>query len=68
MDRANEDLCSSSRSERDNRMSALVSLSQLGFSLAAGGLAKFSPCFFPMLLLEVGGELQLNRLGQAATQ
>lgn len=47
-------------------MSALVSLPQLGFSLAAGGLTTLSPCVFPMLPLVVGGALQGNRLGPVA--
>lgn len=47
-------------------MSALVSLPQLGFSLAAGGLTTLSPCVFPMLPLVVGGALQGNRLGPLA--
>lgn len=47
-------------------MSALVSLPQLGFSLAAGGLTTLSPCVFPMLPLVVGGALQGNRLGPIA--
>ncbi len=47
-------------------MSDLVSLPQLGFSLAAGGLTTLSPCVFPMLPLVVGGALQGNRLGPVA--
>lgn len=47
-------------------MPALISLPQLGFSLAAGGLTTLSPCVFPMLPLVLGGALQGNRLAPVA--
>jgi len=47
-------------------MSAFLSLPQLGFSLAAGGLTTLSPCVFPMLPLVLGGALQGNRLAPVA--
>ena len=47
-------------------MTAFVSLPQLGFSLAAGGLTTLSPCVFPMLPLVLGGTLQGNRLAPVA--
>ena len=47
-------------------MSALVSLPNLGFSLAAGGLTTLSPCVFPLLPLVLGGCLQGSRLAPVA--
>lgn len=47
-------------------MSAVISLPQLGLSLAAGGLTTLSPCVFPMLPLVLGGALQGNRLAPVA--
>ena len=47
-------------------MSALVSLPNLVFSLAAGGLTTLSPCVFPLLPLVLGGGLQGSRLAPLA--
>lgn len=47
-------------------MSALISLPQFGFSLAAGSLTTLSPCVFPMLPLVLGGALQGNRMAPLA--
>ena len=47
-------------------MPAFLSLSQLGFSLVAGGLTTLSPCVFPMLPLVLGGAIQGNRLAPVA--
>lgn len=47
-------------------MPAVLSLLELGLSLAAGGLTTLSPCVFPLLPLVVGGALQRNRLAPVA--
>jgi cytochrome c biogenesis protein CcdA len=47
-------------------MADALSLSQLGLSLAAGGLTTLSPCVLPVLPLVVGGALQGNRLAPLA--
>ena len=47
-------------------MSAVISLSHLGFSLAAGSLTTLSPCVFPLLPLVLGGALQGNRFAPVA--
>ncbi len=39
-------------------MSVVLSLPQLGLSLAAGSLTTLSPCVFPLLPLVLGGALQ----------
>ena len=44
----------------------MLSIPQLGFSLAAGGLTTLSPCVFPLLPLVLGGSLQGNRLAPLA--
>lgn len=44
----------------------MLSIPQLGFSLAAGGLTTLSPCVFPLLRLVLGGSLQGNRLAPVA--
>ena len=41
-------------------------LTQVGLSLAAGGLTTLSPCVFPMLPLIAGGAVQRNRLAPLA--
>jgi cytochrome c biogenesis protein CcdA len=47
-------------------MSSLLSLPQLGLSLAAGSLTTLSPCVFPLLPLVFGATLQCNRLAPVA--
>jgi len=47
-------------------MSSSLSLTQLGLSLAAGGLTTLSPCVLPLLPLVVGGATQRNRLAPVA--
>lgn len=47
-------------------MSAILSVPQLGLSLAAGGLTTLSPCVFPLLPLVLGGALQSNRMAPVA--
>jgi Thiol:disulfide interchange protein len=44
----------------------LLSLPQLGLSLAAGGLTTLSPCVFPLLPLVLGGAMQRNRAAPLA--
>jgi cytochrome c-type biogenesis protein len=41
-------------------------LSQLGLSVAAGGLTTLSPCVFPLLPLVLGGAVQGHRLAPVA--
>lgn len=47
-------------------MSIVLSLPQLGLSLAAGSLTTLSPCVFPLLPLVLGGALQGSRLAPVA--
>jgi cytochrome c biogenesis protein CcdA len=47
-------------------MSLLLSLPQLGLSLAAGSLTTLSPCVFPLLPLVLGGALQGSRMAPVA--
>lgn len=47
-------------------MSVVLSLPQLGLSLAAGGLTTLSPCVFPLLPLVLGASLQSSRLAPVA--
>ena len=47
-------------------MPVVLSLPQLGLSLAAGSLTAMSPCVFPLLPLVVGGALQGNRMAPVA--
>lgn len=47
-------------------MTLSLSASQLGLSLAAGGLTTLSPCVFPLLPLVLGGVLQGSRLAPLA--
>ncbi len=47
-------------------MSAVISLSHLGFSLAAGSLTTLSPCVFPLLPLVLGSALQGSRFAPVA--
>lgn len=47
-------------------MSVVLSLPQLGLSLAAGSLTTLSPCVLPLLPLVVGGAVQRNRLAPVA--
>ena len=47
-------------------MSVVLSLPQLGLSLAAGSLTTLSPCVFPLLPLVLGGALQGNRFAPVA--
>jgi cytochrome c biogenesis protein CcdA len=44
----------------------MVTLPQLGLSLAAGSLTTLSPCVFPLLPLVLGGALQNNRFAPLA--
>jgi cytochrome c biogenesis protein CcdA len=44
----------------------MLSLPQLGLSLAAGGLTTLSPCVFPLLPLVLGGAMQRNRAAPLA--
>ena len=44
----------------------MLSIPQLGLSLAAGGLTTLSPCVFPLLPLVLGGSLQGNRMAPLA--
>jgi cytochrome c biogenesis protein CcdA len=44
----------------------MLSLPQLGLSLAAGGLTTLSPCVFPLLPLVLGGAMQHNRAAPLA--
>ncbi|MFM9914377.1 MAG: cytochrome c biogenesis CcdA family protein [Rhizobacter sp.] len=44
----------------------MVSWSELGLSLAAGGLTTLSPCVFPLLPLVLGGSLQGHRAAPLA--
>jgi cytochrome c-type biogenesis protein len=44
----------------------MLSLPQLGLSLAAGGLTTLSPCVFPLLPLVLGGAIQRNRAAPLA--
>jgi cytochrome c biogenesis protein CcdA len=43
-----------------------LGITQLGLSVAAGGLTTLSPCVFPILPLVVGGAMAGNRLGPVA--
>lgn len=47
-------------------MSVVLSLPQLGLSLAAGSLTTLSPCVFPLLPLVLGASLQSSRLAPVA--
>lgn len=47
-------------------MTLSLSASQLGLSLAAGGLTTLSPCVFPLLPLVLGGVLKGSRLAPLA--
>lgn len=47
-------------------MSIVLSLPQLGLSVAAGGLTTLSPCVFPLLPLVLGGAVQGHRLAPVA--
>lgn len=47
-------------------MSTILSLPQLGLSLAAGSLTTLSPCVLPLLPLVVGGAVQRNKLAPIA--
>lgn len=47
-------------------MAVLLSLPQLGLSLAAGSLTTLSPCVFPLLPLVLGGALQGSRYAPVA--
>lgn len=47
-------------------MSVVLSLPQLGLSLAAGSLTTLSPCVFPLLPLVLGGALQGSRFAPVA--
>jgi cytochrome c biogenesis protein CcdA len=47
-------------------MTIVLSLPQVGLSLAAGSLTTLSPCVFPLLPLVLGGALQRNRLAPVA--
>lgn len=43
-----------------------IGITQLGLSMAAGGLTTLSPCVFPILPLVVGGAMSGNRLAPVA--
>jgi cytochrome c-type biogenesis protein len=45
---------------------SVLTLPQLGLSLAAGGLTTVSPCVFPLLPLVLGGAMQRNRIAPLA--
>jgi cytochrome c biogenesis protein CcdA len=47
-------------------MSLILSLPQLGLSVAAGSLTTLSPCVFPLLPLVLGGAVQGNRFAPVA--
>jgi cytochrome c biogenesis protein CcdA len=47
-------------------MSIVLSLPQVGLSLAAGSLTTLSPCVFPLLPLVLGGALQGSRFAPVA--
>ena len=47
-------------------MTMVLSLPQLGLSLAAGSLTTLSPCVLPLLPLVVGGAMQHSRLAPVA--
>ncbi len=47
-------------------MAVVLSLPQLGLSLAAGSLTTLSPCVFPILPLVLGGALQGSRFAPVA--
>ncbi len=47
-------------------MSLVLSLPQIGLSVAAGGLTTLSPCVFPLLPLVLGGAVQGNRYAPVA--
>ena len=47
-------------------MTLVLSLPQLGLSVAAGGLTTLSPCVFPLLPLVLGGAVQGNRFAPLA--
>ena len=47
-------------------MSVVLSLPQMGLSLAAGSLTTLSPCVFPLLPLVLGGALQGSRFAPLA--
>ncbi len=47
-------------------MSLVLSLPQIGLSLAAGSLTTLSPCVFPILPLVLGGAMQSSRFAPVA--
>lgn len=44
----------------------MIAWSEIGFSVAAGGLTTLSPCVFPLLPLVLGGAVQKNRAAPLA--